>query len=128
MTTDQPAAVERDALLALAIRCEREEPSGALDEVIGRVVGNRPRKIFHGGMDADEYWIAVTSNLDAAVTLIPDGWLLETLSDIYGDGMFYASLGCPDPVLRASAWGARTRALVLCAAALRAHAASLPVE
>lgn len=65
-----------------------------------------------------------TTSLDSAVTLVPEGWFLETLSDIFGDGMVYARLACPEPLREAQGCGGRTRALTLTAAALRARAAN----
>ncbi len=113
----------RAALLALAERCEREKPSYALDCKIehlceperGRFIGNAK---------------PCTTSLDAAVTLVPEGW-----------AWFVEWIGAPFSEGRARLWipsqrtqrlrvenvntQAKTPTMALCAAALRARAALL---
>jgi hypothetical protein len=111
-----PVLSRADLLLRLAERCEAEQPSRSLDCAI--YLGTR-LPIAVASHTIHPY----TTSLDAAVTLMPDGWFLETLSDIFGDGMVYARLACPEPIREAQGCGGRNRALTLCAAALRARAA-----
>lgn len=54
----------RETLLALADRCEREEPSNHLDEDIERAC-----KAYMGSCP-----VPYTTSLDAAVTLVPEGY------------------------------------------------------
>ena len=119
----------RQVLLDLADRCEREEPSVKLRIAIAQAVGWTWVQFGYvqwrnpSGYDAS--LPKFDESLDAAVTLVPEGWFLETLSDIFGDGMVYARLACPDPLREAQGWGARNRALTICAASLRARAEAL---
>lgn len=55
-----------EALNALADRVERVEPHALLDAAIHAVV--------HGAMDLQDDQPAYTTSLDAAVTLVPEGW------------------------------------------------------
>lgn len=112
----------RQALLEqLARRCETEEPSEGLDEEIGRAVGNQPIRMFNGGLDADEYWIAFTRSLDAAVTLVPEGRGYVIRS--YGDGAASCIISdAPRDVVFGKARTGSNPALSVCAASLRARA------
>lgn len=91
-------------LLALAERCEKEEPSFAMECAIAEAIGaySTPPRNY-------------TVSLDAAVTLVP----VETWKAEQGDEAGYAVVEC-GPVFVVSA---KTPALALCAAALRARAA-----
>ena len=94
--------------LALAARCESEEPSSKLDEDIGLATG-----IIDGEMG--HYWSRpFTTSLDAAVTLVPEG--MAWTAGCEPDFTPFARLWEHDLV-----W-ASTPALALCAAALSARA------
>lgn len=115
---------DRKALLELVDRCEREEPSRELDAAIHRYV-------LTGDPSPRDGWVPVnlqdnrakpyTTSLDAAVTLVPEGKNFDvTGRDLNqtnaADATIWAPL-CPRyPGV------ARTPALALCAAALRALA------
>lgn len=131
-------------LLALADRCEREEPSRELDVRISfAIYGDRPvghkgpytapqtvmlsemldnpaaLQIMVSDDDVPESVVSrFTTSLDFAVTLRPPGLAMVMLDD----GGFFASFGS---IPRSEA---RTLALALCAAALRARAASDAVD
>ena len=100
---------ERETLLALADRCERERPGEDLDYAIGQtlpVVVGRPRMRHY------------TTSLDAAVALVPEGCAWEVARSIsyvdravvYGHDLHFDTEGSAP-------------ALALCAASLRARAA-----
>ena len=110
-------------LIALAERCEREEPSAALNFAIWEAVYARRAPV-----GTFEEWVApaYTASLDAAVTLVPDGWSWFC----EGPASISAAAHIWNPSARASAEYrslAKTPALALCAAALRARAAILKV-
>ena len=69
------------------------------------------------GIDCPAY----TASLDAAMSLMPEEWLLVTLSEIAGEGMCYAHLGNPFHSLDSEATG-NTLVLALTAACIRALA------
>ena len=128
-------ASPRQVLLDLADRCDREEPSKELDGAIGYAVGATPKAkpVYKRGhyignkrvmLRIEAVWLPYTTSLDAAVTLTD--WLLISLSDIAADGMIQCELGEPGRNLVGVSVGAKTRALALCAAALRARAEALP--
>lgn len=118
-----------DLLLQLAERCEREEPSRRLDlDIACGALGFESDSDFstgrYGVRPAGRIWWystlseikAFTSSLDAAVTLVPEGWsgrigLVGWASVL--DGACINDFHCRG----------RTPALALCAAALRARAA-----
>lgn len=131
------AGSAQNALIALAVRCEREEPSRELDRAIWLAIdpGAKPT-----AADWDDY----TISLDAAVTLVPEGWVFEISQafDIkpsftaqirakpngaifYNFGRYKNDDGTSamdiDAYLKALKW-TRSAALALCAAALRARA------
>jgi len=115
-------------LLALAERCEREEPSWDLDCAIAEAIGwytphrdwRRPKG------DTPKF----TTSLDAAVTLVPEHRSYELAYSAAGDKAlrrarlwdWRRSALALDPD---NEWAAtaKTLALALCAAALRARAA-----
>ena len=98
-------------LLALADRCEREEPSRKLDVSISDALG-----YAHDG-SLPFY----TTSLDAAVTLVPEGFIWRVSGS--SEGRFFASL---HPAARDAVTGqAKTEPMARCAAALRARAAVL---
>lgn len=120
----------RDELLALAERCEREEPSLFLDAKIEFLVGEHDRKAFPhpdgwvlGGRGEPVKARPFTKSLEAAMTLVPDGmWLsINTMGKQArafigkeGDGFGHN----PKHIAVAA-----SLVLALCAAALRALAA-----
>lgn len=61
---------------ALALRVETEEPSRKLDAEIGRAIGWRQHPDVEGFAIAPRW----TSSLDAAASLMPDGW---EVADLY---------------------------------------------
>ena len=100
-------------LLKLAERCEREEPSFALERQIMYAVYSVPPQHPIEGDKPKPY----TTSLDAAVTLVPDDceqWAVATKKNM------------PRPIVaqvnEGSWYAGATPALALCAAALRARA------
>ena len=122
---------DREVLLRLAERCEREEPGKHLDAYIGAAIGAKPKdkKIpkrghYIGGkavlLRIERVWPAYTTSLDAAVTLVPEGFA-------WSAGAETRSNASVDKWGEISEQGvAQTPALALCAASLRARAAALP--
>ena len=130
----------RDALLALAARCEAAEgPSRELDEAIVQGVypeldirRDGPDGLWraHGSTMGRACLLRVedyTASLDAALTLVPKGWrwsLDYTQRAPYQDcgcaALFAPGDGIKPPDVPETY--ARTPALALCAAALRALA------
>jgi hypothetical protein len=102
-----------DELNALADRCEREEPSHNLNCSIGCAVDAEP-----GVMPP-----AYTTSLDAAVTLVPEGWNWGVWSN--GCAMTWSDI--PSTHVQANRRNLPP-ALALCAAALRARAALSQTE
>lgn len=107
-------------LEALAERCEKAAgPDREFDAEIAQAIGVGPTGFAQAKGKHWVTWPAYTSSLDAALELVPEGlgWTL------YSDG--YAGVGpitddeIPQPEIIAA-----TPALALCAAALRARAAS----
>ena len=104
------ALVER--LPILAGWCELAEPSAALDATIKAAV------IGGGGMPK-----RYTTSLDAAVTLVPEGWLLHSMRQ--GDPASLKSFpNCAEAGPHRGT--GKTLALAICAAALKARAAKEP--
>lgn len=120
------------ALLQLAGRCEAATgPDREMDADIVQALGLAPHwvcgRIGFGQFQApdprDQSWSspAFTASLDAAMTLVPEGWWIATLAQnrhgerttvtLYNDEIEYADCR-----------SAPTPALALCAAALRARA------
>lgn len=128
-------AATRQVLLDLADRCEREEPSRALEIAIYTAVGaineahcntwcnQNQRTDLTREMYISAWAPSYCVSLDAAVTLTD--WLLICLSDIAADGMIQCELGEPGRNLVAVSVCAKTRALAVCAASLRARAEAL---
>ena len=104
-------------LLAVADRCEREEPNDELNWSIMEAV--RPD---HGQTQATPYG----HSLDAAVTLVPEGMGWSCGDHSPGGvrvGNYLASVWAFKRSARIDYCFAKTPALALCAAALRARAA-----
>ncbi len=141
-----PASTPSDALLALAARCEREEPTFALEcEIAAATYPAGAVACIEGvwivnkrGTPLTPIWEPLhparyTTSLDAAVTLVPEGW-----------AWFVEWIGAPFSEGRARLWipaqrtqkltvenvntQAKTPTMALCAAALRARAAELEQE
>lgn len=128
-----------DLLLRLADRCEREQPSRELDRAIWlAVVPGATHKTTHVPHPKGAYTIeeerqdhrlvivpAYTTSLDAAVTLVPDGaewhWLAVS-SDVMGEPM--ARVCTVENSQHMKPGRAMAVALSICAAALRARAAT----
>jgi len=107
--------VNTKQLLELAERCEREEPSRELSvEIYYAITPARLRSPLWTG--------DFTTSLDAAVTLVPEGWVWAVSQDA-------AAVGPPDSsyigdeLAMPCACEGKTPALALCAAALKARAA-----
>lgn len=102
-----------ETLLSLAERCEQEGPSRELDFQI-----DAHATPVHSNNEAPI--LRYTTSLDAAVGLIPETfeWAIRTI-----EGPFRGSVWRHDPYFCAIEADARTAALALCAAALRARAA-----
>jgi len=115
--TAQPFTTNPSVLRALADRCEREEPSDKLDAAIARAV-----------LGPNRYVLPYTTSLDAAVTLVPEGWCIDSLGDegTYGDAQRFEITGCSvrlsDGFSESSFGEASSRAAAICAASLRALA------
>ena len=106
-------------LLALADRCEQAAgPDAGLDLAIWKALSEMP-----GFKHPSPIWrFDVTESLDAAVTLVPEGWKWEIYSD--GAALLFVSPRHIDETQRnAVCRNTATPALALCAAALRARAA-----
>ena len=107
----------RQVLLDLAERCEREEPSRVLNEAIERAI--------HSGGPFPITTAPYTTSLDAAVTLVPAGWIYR-LGSFAEEGTHWAELNQPmHGATTESDRLAKSVALALCAAALRARAETL---
>ncbi len=119
--------IDSKALLALAERCEAA--TGADREIDAKLAG-----IFSHSVESDDgdFWWgahdslpvrvpAFTASLDAALTLVPEGWQWVVSQQL---GQPFAGCG-GSPTGGWLAWhvDAATPALALCAAALRARAA-----
>lgn len=155
MTTTSPATPPRgpsgkpsDILLALADRCEREEPSRALDcDISNAALGTR---LFPHGASvtgvADtngkgSVWKGecafYTTSLDAAVTLVPEGWHATIYQGDPTTRNFKHKTQLAPHMENDDGWAAaseaaseaagkgKTLAMSICAAALRARAAVL---
>jgi len=105
----------RAELEALAERVEREEPNDDLNWAVGQtrqVVPGEPR------------WLDYTTSLDAAVTLVPVGWIVSDLCQAGGANpetcqWFVQMWTAPDEYVNSRA---KTEAQARTAAALRARA------
>ena len=140
----------KSTLLELADRCEREEASRRLDAEIGVAIRDRPVgkmndwidknfpvwrphhtegriEVVHDDGKGGVHWevLSYTTSLDAAVTLVPEDWTAWELRSSRAKTRFHAELSRLDnnTELQEYADGrAKTPALALCAAALRALA------
>lgn len=110
-------------LLELADRCEREEAGPELDIAICEATGLMQRQWISG-----KYLpLPVTTSLDAAVTLMPEG-IEWNLTNLYGIAMSEVGLNFSDGNWQTGRHKGGHIALALCAAALRARAALTKTE
>ena len=115
-----PSPSPTDVLMQLAERCEREEPGDMLDIAIHNATGKEVRTLSLPGYsphDCPRY----TTSLDAAVTLVPEGfyWAIDYDSNarVVGpeDSRGFVPVGYSDKA------ESLVPAIALCAAALRAR-------
>lgn len=117
--------MDEKLLLELAERCEKEEPTFALDVAIALAAGGYdPASATTGHISEGIVWRGnagfkpppYTTSLDAAVTLVPEGWHwaagTNRLAHVYGGAIQRSSRAVMASV-----------PLALCAASLRAMAA-----
>lgn len=126
--------IDREALLALAERCEQATGADALTrlDLLEMFRSAYPRAAFASGKASDAarnrfIWLWENgATLDAALTLVPEGH--DTQVHLYagreGEG---AVIVTPSKRIGLPRVFAATPALALCAAALKAHASTLPV-
>lgn len=108
----------RADLLALADRVEREEPSEWLDGDIRTAVGYAP----------GQAWEAYTASLDAAASLVPEGWVVYDIMQSINEP-WYVSLWSKDPsVIGLVEGNAPDEPRARTAAALRARAQEMGDE
>lgn len=128
---------DRAALLALAERCEKATgPNRRLGAEIEIAAKGFPERAYQqrnamrpkGSPELDRLewateWFGPgpTASIDAAMTLVPEEWLVMTLSQLAGDGMAFAELVNPFRSLSETAIGKEMHC-ALTAAALRAQA------
>jgi hypothetical protein len=100
-----------EELRGLAERCEKlAGPDWIMDANIGMAVASET-----ANEEAEPY----TADLNAAMSLVPEGWTLDLQVRSH---FSHAFLECQDSGREVSAQNAATPALALCAAALRALA------
>ena len=128
-------------LIRLAERCEKADtPSLDLDKSILRALGFTWRGMNYWSADNETAWKGLATfsySIDAAITLIPDGFCLASLGFCEGDEYqagwhcelvskpeHYVFVGLDDPMNfhREDPRRIKTPALAVCAAALRARA------
>ncbi|TAJ89703.1 hypothetical protein [Reyranella sp.] len=125
MTELASPRVDRAVLLALAERCQREEPGRKLDAAIAAATGWQHIHTHYGTPVGElpgypDDWDTIpffSTSLDAAATLVPPnrfGWTVESK---VGGARANATVG------RKHFGFAETEAMALCAAALKAKAA-----
>lgn len=118
---------DKEKLIELAARCEAAEgPDRELDKAISRAVngGRLPTEpVAFSGRGVVSVVATIippnfTASLDAAMTLVPEGWFI-ILDDLGADGLPLATLHTPER-MRKVVGIARNLTLALCAAALKA--------
>lgn len=108
---------DEQTLLALAERCEDATgPIFVLEDDIARLIHQLDGRMWSGL--AKPY----TSSLDAAMTLVPEGW------NVQFERTGSASRACVWKAARNHSRYAATPSLALCAAALKARAAHSPSD
>jgi hypothetical protein len=129
---------DRATLLALAERCEQAAgPNNGLDAEIALAIGYTHER---RGTERACWWRTpagqqlayvgyknhppfFTGSLDAAVTLVPEGWAVELVQALSGSP-WHATLRGGSALVPIIGATASKPALALCAAALRARAAA----
>jgi hypothetical protein len=111
-------------LRELATRCEMEGPSIALEQAIARALGYHVHVLTCTAAGGNFRLPAYTTDLDAAVRLVPEGYAWQVGCEI--DLTPFARVFGHD--VHAADADASTPALALCAAALRARAALLETK
>lgn len=119
--------MSNSTLLALAERCEREEPSWGLSVDIHIAVtpgAMRSTSHIYAINDGTKVYNppSYTTSLDSAVTLVPKG-IEWNLTNLYGIAMAEVGLNFSDGNWQTGRHKGGHMALALCAAALRARAA-----
>lgn len=118
--------IDRAALLALAERVEGlEGPDRVVDVEIATALGCGWDYAADWGPRGLERPVAYpyTASIDAAMMLVPEGWLVTHFSELGLAGGCVCALGNPETSQDATSdHGARTLALALTAVDLRAHA------
>lgn len=121
-------------LSELAARCEAAEaPDRELDAVIREAVGGATVPLYRlvkpmighpeweGGASSNGHWLPFyTASLDAALTLVPEGWHWS-IYDTNGVDKACAQVEPPEYDYEPHTGEAATPALALCAAALKAR-------
>ena len=106
-----------------------EGPSREVDAEIAIAVGRTLQVWREGGHSMPGYWAddpppTYTASLDAAMTLVPEGFYKSFAAIRFGDGLPFAEVVERKPPERIFSAYAATPALALCAAALRAREAN----
>lgn len=108
----------RDTLAELAERVEQAAgPDRELDRCLFAVLHGIDRGRATGPMD-----FSPTASLDAAMTLVPEGWWIQHLGQLIGGWACRIETNGP-PSASLGLFFAPTAALTICAAALRSRAA-----
>lgn len=133
LAPDAPAPSDRETLLALATRCNLATgPDRVLDAEIAIAIKAVPAGAFRPcaardpgtfGTAAYDFWAAprYTTSLDAALTLVPEGFQFSISFPV--DGGAFATWSKAEAIDALDQLCATTGPLALTAAALRARAA-----
>lgn len=103
-------------------------PDRELDAEIAREIGRIPPHAGYAAMD-DVAWDrglgysvpAYTTSIDAALTLVPEGWTIFHFGGPFNDSPSHATVAGGQPIAFCEGDGA-TPALAICAAALKSRA------
>lgn len=114
-----PTNRDADVLLALADRCEREQPSNDLEMEIDRAITGLKRIGTFEEYEPPCY----TTSLDAAARLAPSAWRVYEIHQLGPTEHFHVGMITGMPATRDARGNAKTEAMARCAAALRARAA-----
>lgn len=110
--------------MKLSERCETEEASDKLDAALAEALGWRQYRILGRSrwMSPQGFPASVapsfTHNLQHAFDAIPPGWVLLSLSEMWGDGQRFARIATVDGV--AEGLAGRSLPLTLMSAVMRA--------
>jgi hypothetical protein len=125
-SVSSPSGLQSGVLAQLAERCEAATgPDRELDWAIYKAIGSPPEPILGGSSISGQQWYAkaFTASIDAALTLVPEGWWIATLGQNLHGELTHCTLYNDFPVPLADCKRAATPALAICAAALRARSA-----